>query len=315
MKKTSLFVVIALMAALLTACGPTEVKNMDFQYEYQGINFAGTYTGGVDKKLPNGDGTFTAKGTSGDLTYVGWWADGKMTGDGKLTDAQFTIKFPDVERTGTYEGATLNGVPTGTGSFTAVSSDGVKYCYKGEFKNGTFDGQGTRTFEGEKNYKEAGTYVAGVFTPTPKEFFDYLGICEDESLFYVRPLSAQFLSNNGPLFTANTSDGLDAYVDTEYRPEAYTKSPDKYGDKLIHLNQLTIVQISEYERLNYPAVTFILATDENYNYYFIHYLGSVDAYKGDKISAYLLPLDYFTYKTTSETQNWAIAAAAAYVTK
>ena len=315
MKKLIILTLAVSLLISLAACGPTSVKDMDFQYEYQGVNYTGTYTGGVEKKIPNGEGTFTAKGSVGNVIYAGGWAAGKMTGAGKLTDAQFTIKFSDVTLTGAYEGATIDGVPAGKGSFTAVSSDGVKYCYTGDFKNGTFDGQGSRTFDGEKNYKEAGTYTAGEFTPTPKEMFCYLGTSDNDALFSVRALSAQFLGNNANLFTSSTAEGLDAYVDTEYRPEVYTKSPDKYGDKLIHLNQLTIAQISENQCFNYPSVTFILATDANYHYYFIYYLGTADVYTGDKISAYLLPLDYFTYKTTAETQNWAIAAAAAYVTK
>ena len=302
------------MLLLFSACSPSEVENKPFELTYQDIVYSGTYTGSWQDKLPNGEGTFSFDDGKNVFTYTGTWNQGAMSGAGSLTASQFLIKFSDVDRLGYYEGDTANGVPQGNGSFTAINSNGSKYCYTGEFVNGIFDGQGARRFEDKPYADEVGTFTAGDFTPTPLELLAYFGQ-EENAEFGIRSLSAEFLTNHSDTFTANTIEGLDAFVDTEFRYEAYTKSPDKSGDKLAKLTGLQIVQISEYSVCNYDSVTYILAADTDYNYYYIYYLGSVDVYEGDYISAYLLPLDYFTYENVGGGETWAIACAAAYISK
>ncbi|PKM71497.1 MAG: hypothetical protein CVU91_13510 [Firmicutes bacterium HGW-Firmicutes-16] len=299
---------------LLTACAATSAENKPYELTYQDVVYAGTYTGSIQDKLPNGEGTFTFDDGTNVFTYTGTWSEGKMSGSGKLVDSQFLIKFTENDRTGKYEGDTINGVPTGNGSFTATNSEGQKYCYTGNFKDGTFNGQGELKYEVEPDYIQTGTFTNGDYTPTPKETFMFLGQ-KKGAKFGMRQLSADFLDSNADIFVVNSAEGLDALVDTEYRHEAYTKSPDKFGDKLIKQTALRITQISEFSTYNYDTVTFIIAGDVNYNYYYIYYIGSVDAYDGDYISAYLLPLDYFAFDNVGGGKTRAVACAAAYITK
>ncbi len=312
MKK--LLPIILALILLLTACAPAQVENKPFELTYQDVVYSGTYTGSMKDKLPNGEGSFTFEDGGNVLKYTGTWSEGKMSGAGKLTDSQFHIKFTEVDRQGHYEGDTENGVPKGNGTFTATNDNGDKYTYIGDFSNGTFDGLGARRFEEFSNYDEVGTFTVGDFTPTQKEIFAYLGQA-DNAHFSIRALPSEFLSTHAEVFTSNVSEGLDTFVDTEYQILSYTKSPDKFGDKLIKQTSLKITQISEYPAFNYDAITFILAADANYNYYYIFYLGSADVYVGDNISAYLLPLDYFTFDNVAGGQTWAVACAAAYISK
>ena len=304
--------VILALFILLSACSPSQTENMSYDLTYQDVAYSGTYTGELQKKLPNGEGTFTFDDGTNVFKYTGQWDQGQMSGNGQLTSSQFLIKFSKVDRRGYFEGDTINGVPNGTGTFTATNESGVEYSYTGDFKDGTFNGQGTRRLKTDPSYSEIGTFVDGAFTPTTKELFSQLS--QDPS-FSINTLPLAFLDAHADIFTSHAIEGLDSFVDSEFQVSAYTKSPDKYGDKLIKQTSLYIAQIQEFPKYNYDEFTLILAEDPNLNYYFINYIGSVDVYEGDLISAYLLPLDYFTYENVSGGQTWAIACAAAFISK
>ncbi len=309
-----LVIIAGIIAAILIIPNRTHDTTMSYKLTYQDVDYTGTYTGTVQKKIPNGEGTFSFDDNNNVFTYNGEWSDGKLSGTGSLTDSQFLIHFSDIDRQGSYVGATTDGIPNGTGSFSATNDAGSKYCYTGAFQGGTFNGQGERKFENSSGKNEIGTFTAGDFTPSPKELFAYLGRGKNSN-FGIRSMSADFLSAHEDIFTSHLLDGLDALTDTGFWREAYTKSPDKYGDKLIKLTSLKIDQIQEFKELNYDAITFMIANDSDYNVYYIYYIGSLDIYEGDYISAYLLPLDYFTYKNVNENDIWAIACAGAYITK
>lgn len=312
MKK--LIPVILALFMLLSACSPSHADNEPYDLTYQDVVYSGTYTGELQKKLPNGEGTFTFDDGANVFQYTGQWNKGQMSGSGKLTLSQYLIKFPDADRYGYFEGDTINGVPSGTGTFTAVNDAGKKYSYTGDFKDGTYNGQGARRFESDSSLDQVGTFIDGNFTPTPREMFSYLGQFDSAS-FTITTLSSAFLDDHADIFPSDATEGLDTFVDSEYQIQAYTKSPDKYGDKLIKQSSLHITQIQEVAMFNYDAVTIIIALDSDLNPYYIYYLGSVDVYEGDDITAYLLPLDYFTYTNVAGRKIWATACAAAFISK
>jgi len=81
------------------------------------------------------------------------------------------------------------------------------------------------------------------------------------------------------------------------------------------VTKLRIIQIFEQEKWGYDT-TFILAYDNNYNYYWINYLFYADeVFEGNRITLYALPLDYFTYEMAAGGQAWALACAAVYIHK
>lgn len=70
----------------------------------------------------------------------------------KVTDKQINIpmisQVKTIEKAGTYTGEVdKSGKPDGKGIFKSQNAKGVKWTYEGDFKNGTFEGKGTITFE------------------------------------------------------------------------------------------------------------------------------------------------------------------------
>lgn len=64
-----------------------------------------------------------------------------------VADTQMTLQFAFGERTGTYTGEVLDGLPNGQGAFTSANDYGVGWTYEGEWANGHFSGQGTSTHD------------------------------------------------------------------------------------------------------------------------------------------------------------------------
>ncbi len=77
-----------------------------------------------------------------------------------VVTAEITIYFPGLERTGTYSGAALNGLPHGQGSFTAVNDEGVRWTYTGEWSEGAMQGDGAAVWE--DGWEERGRYERNV---------------------------------------------------------------------------------------------------------------------------------------------------------
>ncbi|MEL7610772.1 MAG: hypothetical protein AAGU74_14865 [Bacillota bacterium] len=89
-----------------------------------------------------------------------------------VVDTTLTLDFAFGQRTGTYSGPMVNGVPEGTGIFTAINSEGAEWTYEGAFRSGHFEGQGTTTWS--DNWSEKGTYVND-YLAMGERF--YKGIC------------------------------------------------------------------------------------------------------------------------------------------
>ncbi len=75
----------------------------------------------------------------------------------RVVDMEFTITVNEGERTGTYSGEVIDGIPNGKGSFTAQNDGGTGWTYTGDFYDGQFDGNG-RT-EWDSGQWEEGYYI------------------------------------------------------------------------------------------------------------------------------------------------------------
>ncbi len=64
-----------------------------------------------------------------------------------VTDQQLTLSFTFGERTGTYTGEVLDGLPHGEGTFSTENEDGTAWYYEGEWQQGHFSGQGSSVWE------------------------------------------------------------------------------------------------------------------------------------------------------------------------
>lgn len=110
---------------------------------------------------------------------LAWCLVLSLAGCGK----KMTLNLSYGDRTGTYSGdVNEQGLPHGKGKFTSTNSEGEKWTYEGEFKNGHFDGEGKITWK--SGTVEIGTYKDDVIVPmkgseikslytTPENFKDH----------------------------------------------------------------------------------------------------------------------------------------------
>ena len=100
-----------------------------------------------------------------------------------------------------------------------------------------------------------------------------------------------------------------------FKYEAFSKNSSQYGDKLIEINNLKVVQIFEYEDWGYEY-TFFIAQDSQYRVYYCYKLGYADEiYEGSRVKMVALPVDYMSYKNTMGNTIYAIACAVVSITK
>ena len=167
--------------------------------------------------------------------------------------------------------------------------------------------------ENEALMDYTGNYIEGEYAPNAQEFFTSLGT-SGSFLYTVTELADNFLSEHDQLFFEHNIDDYSSFLDEEFSFKKFEKNPAKFGDKLINLKRLQVVQISEVKYSEYlPVVTTIIASNSN-NIYWIYYIGGCDdVYAGSTIEAYLLPLGYGSYTTLLGTSRTAMAAAAAAI--
>ena len=120
--------------------GSGELRYDGFELIFNDTVYTGNYKGEALAGIPHGNGTFLATGTDTVFSYSGNWEQGVPAGEGTLKCGGFQLKFGDAVYTGIYEGETLNGIPGGTGTFTA--SDDAAFVYSGQWEDGAFSGDG-----------------------------------------------------------------------------------------------------------------------------------------------------------------------------
>lgn len=146
MKKCIAVVLSVLLVLCLAACGgPREVSDMSYSATIGGATMNGLFTGTVEKKQPNGQGTFTYSDNFITVSYTGKWENGVPVGEGSLEYDGFTVEYSDTVYDGKYEGDALAGLPNGKGAFIA-SNDGIIFTYAGEWKDGAIAGSGELEF-------------------------------------------------------------------------------------------------------------------------------------------------------------------------
>ena len=86
-----------------------------------------------------------------------------------VTKQTMTLLFAFGERTGTYTGDIVDGLPHGYGTFESQNPSGMGWTYEGQWENGHFSGQGTTYYEDGwiyTGYHEADVMVSGqIYTP------------------------------------------------------------------------------------------------------------------------------------------------------
>ena len=289
--------------------GKGELVFNELTVNYDGRTFTGKFDGEVCDGLPSGSGEFVDKTEETHLNYRGNWNDGTFAGTGSLDTNVYAVRFKDgFVRVGEYTGDVCDGLAEGEGVFTTVNDDGISYTYSGAWKKGLYNGQGVLHWNSEDYYTLKGTFLDGDFFPTPAEFFSAKGTYPDET-YTVTENALSFMDEYPNVFLENDANVAGVEYEQNFQYGDFAKNPGKFGNKLIVVPSLRVVQIFENDYWGHEQ-TFIIAQDGRNNVYYVNifgYLDNVNVGKYIKLTA--LPLDYFTYPNVSGTKIWAIACA------
>lgn len=302
--------VIILNIIFLTGCS-NNVTDKSINVEFQGKTYAGKYTGMFEKGKANGVGEFNYKKEDDYIIYNGNFEKGILKGEGTLDTNLYTIQFNEGIRTGEFKGQVFDGLAKGTGIFTAINKDNIKYTYDGQWDKGTFNGQGVLNWEDDDTLDYIGTFVNGDFTPTPKECFFSLATYPYMP-FKISSKAQQFLNENEKIFPSSYLNEVSIHVDNSIKYKHLNKSPQEYGDKIVFVKGY-VAQIFERTFINDYTLTELLISDENFNYYYVFYLGKCDFFEGDEISVYGLPLGGSSFENVSGGETLVQVLAGAYM--
>ncbi len=158
---------------------PAWLEDMPFDLTWAECVYTGTYTGALYNGVPEGEGVFEGTDAAGAaLRWEGGWSAGEPAGAGELTADRLLTTANDRPAAGRYAGAGESAAPEGEGVFSSVSDQGVPWTYRGSWRGGLMDGQGTLRYEAENYYTRGGTFTAGRWTPTWIESLAAVGSCE-----------------------------------------------------------------------------------------------------------------------------------------
>jgi len=182
-------------------------------------------------------------------------------------------------RSGSYTGELINGIPNGHGTF--VSQDGFAAVkYEGEWKDGKFN-------------------------PTWAEMLQLFGRADS---FRVNQKSIDFLNSHKNMFSSKVSI-TSSYCNKNWNLSSFKKNPSLYCDKLILVEDLSVVQIFALEQFGRKYELSIME-DKDGTLYYGYFDGSTNITDNMFIeNIYLLPLDWSTYKNTEGTELWAVFCA------
>lgn len=151
MKKFLTVITAAAIAAVMTACSggsqqvngtAAETEPAVHNYTYvdpSGTEYSGTYTGGWESNMPNGEGSFEGNSEYSNITIMGNWSNGQPNGQCRLVEKGDNVL--------TYNGDLFFGVIQGNGDCKLENSNGgIISTYSGEWKDDSFNGYGERTF-------------------------------------------------------------------------------------------------------------------------------------------------------------------------
>lgn len=293
------------------ATGGGQVKDMPMTVKFQEEEYAGVYSGAMQDGLASGEGSFQYKEDMEYLKYKGNFEEGKIKGKGTLDISFLRVDFEEVSRTGPFKGDTVDFLPEGKGSFSAVNDKGNKYTYTGDWKNGKWDGQGKCVYMGTDSSIEYGTFKNNEYTPTYAEFLQTKG-SSSSIPFTVSDKNIKYIEQNEKLFPSNKYNNIANEVVSDITFKKLKKNVEKFSGRLISTGSCTINYIDElhYKKINF---TRIILSDSSNNIYYVFYNGSSKYYEGDHITVYGLPLEYSNYTHVDGGKTACVVMAGSYI--
>ena len=143
------------------------------------------------------------------------------------------------------------------------------------------------------------------------DWTDYLADLGEKQGFDVPVKSLQALKKYSLYFSGEQqADTPSAATVNQFFNLAYFKKlPEAYCDRLIKLSDLTVVQVTTHQ-YNGMVIEEMTLWDIGTNLMYQGYhLGTTDIVEGMKVEAYVLPLDWATFKNSRNQSGWAVYCA------
>ncbi len=234
-------------------------------------------------------------------------------GTKEVTDKEITIQLDEKERTGTYTGQLVDGVPNGKGKFESINAQNVKWTYEGNFENGTFNGQGKTTWE--DGTVEAGKYKNGVWEISLVNLLETAAAMPEKDREYVDifTVSLDFMREHENYFPANGFDVIQGEVNEGVSYKMLTKEIEKYEGKILKLDSLTTANITSTSE-GEDKYTYILALDDNLNAYEFLMMGELqNIYNGDTLpTLYAMPVGFHSFENVGGGYTNTVMFAISY---
>lgn len=293
---------------------PVQITDFPYKLKYEDDELEGLYTGSILDSLPNGNGEFTYDSKGDYFEYSGGWKTGAMSGEGTIESNCFVIHFPDVNREGEYKGDVVDGLPNGQGTFSAINGENVSYKYNGEWVDGLYEGKGHLKYDADDYVTCDGNFKRGDFAPSVADFYKASSTIKT-SEFSISSKEYDFISSHESFFTGQLQEVDEEFINKNFKYEEFSKNPNAFELDLIKVSGLSVIQVFENEAFGYNSV-YILASDSKYRVYSIDMIGTAsNIVEGSRIQIIALPVDYYTYKSVSGSDIWAIACIGIAVTK
>lgn len=277
--------------------------------------YEGIYSGALKDGLPDGNGIFVSKYNDVEWTYGGQFSAGVISGNGMGTDMPLFIMLSNRNyKLGIYTGKVVDGYPDGEGTFKSKNSEGVSYEYYGAFSKKTMNGYGRTVYHlQDMDLVQEGNYVDAIFTPTQGQMFRYLAPISVFGEYEVSDEIIKFIDSSELFKEPNKEKAASVTLqDFDYKKFKKNKKQDTIG--FVKLT-LTVTQIFEEDLGNNNVLTSILAHDNDYNYYVVYHLSSVDIYEDDKFTTYAVPCSSASFENVSGGTTLVLVFLSAYITK
>lgn len=132
--------------------------------------------------------------------------------------------------------------------------------------------------------------------------------------FTINENAAAFLEKNEDLFPAANALAAIEHSNYDLEFKQITKNPQKHGDQLMVVGTLSVIKVIEEDMTDSTTLTEIQAYDTiTGDDYYIFYPDSIEVYEGDTISAFLLPLDTFSFENVGGGTTISLACAGSYI--
>lgn len=123
------------------------------------------------------------------------------------------------------------------------------------------------------------------------------------------------LAKEEKLFLKNDNSKLESMTDYSIDNRMLTKNIDKYGDKLIFVEDAFVIAINE-EVIENLTISAIQVNNTNGDIYYIYSLNAHDdVFDGDIINIHGLPVGKTSYENVSGGSTHAVVLASAYIEK